>query len=518
MKRLLTLLTFLILIIISLFAATPAVYAVEGKNWVDNDYMTCIKSAIKDGEVCGGAYGDMLQGAAMAGVTRRILGPVPGITIAYNETDREYIQQLARGSAVGGMQNYIAMLYANPPAQLKTWVADTGQSLGFIPRQAYAQGIGFSGLSLLLPLWKAFRNIAYLILAVIMIVIGFMIMFRKKIDPKTVVTVQNSLPRIVITLILITFSYAIVGAMIDLMYLTILLTVGIFKSTGLLPNPSWISQQFGLSTPEALYTQGSTLHNIWNLFGPIDLQFGNIAIAKSGLLNTTELANLVIFGDSAGAFSIGTTVAAVGGLLIAIPSAGIGLPIAGLAAAPLIIGLLLGLGILFLIIRLFIFFLSNYIQVILALLFAPLQILMEAIPGTNSFASWFGNLLANIVVFPIGAAVFMLSAVFGKFALEGNGAIWSAPYVPLFNASARGVAALLSLGVLFAIPSIAGSIKEALKPKPFINAGPEAVVGIFGQPVTIGMQMLQFWHTFQTTQLLKSQLGGGKGGGGHGKP
>ena len=35
---------------------------------------------------------------------------------------------------------------------------------------------------------------------------------RKKIDPKTVVTAQNAIQRVIIALILITFSYAIVGA------------------------------------------------------------------------------------------------------------------------------------------------------------------------------------------------------------------------------------------------------------------------------------------------------------------
>ena len=43
-----------------------------------------------------------------------------------------------------------------------------------------------------------------------------MIMFRKKVDPQTVVTIQNSLPRIVIALILITFSYPIAALIFNL--------------------------------------------------------------------------------------------------------------------------------------------------------------------------------------------------------------------------------------------------------------------------------------------------------------
>ncbi|MFZ5845722.1 MAG: hypothetical protein ACOY0S_04690, partial [Patescibacteria group bacterium] len=78
-------------------------------------------------------------------------------------------------SAIAGINNFIAMMYANPPADLALWINDTAIALGFKPKPAYAQGIGFSGLAALLPIWKAFRNIAYLLLAIVMIVIGFMV-------------------------------------------------------------------------------------------------------------------------------------------------------------------------------------------------------------------------------------------------------------------------------------------------------------------------------------------------------
>src|SRR3990172_12628792 len=73
-----------------------------------------------------------------------------------------------------------------------------------------------------------------MLLAFVMIVIGFLIMFRRQIDPHTVISIQNALPRIVLTLILITFSYAIVGLLIDLMYVILLLAYSLFESTGLI--------------------------------------------------------------------------------------------------------------------------------------------------------------------------------------------------------------------------------------------------------------------------------------------
>ena len=78
-----------------------------------------------------------------------------------------------------------------------------------ITQPVYAQGIGFSALTPTLQVWKAFRNLSYFLFIIIFIVVGFMIMFRAQINPQTVVTVQAALPKIVVTLIMITFSYAI---------------------------------------------------------------------------------------------------------------------------------------------------------------------------------------------------------------------------------------------------------------------------------------------------------------------
>lgn len=57
--------------------------------------------------------------------------------------------------------------------------------------------------------WKAFRNAAFGAMAIIMIIVGIMIMTRKKLDPRTAVTVQYAVPRVLLALVLITFSYPI---------------------------------------------------------------------------------------------------------------------------------------------------------------------------------------------------------------------------------------------------------------------------------------------------------------------
>src|SRR3989344_5893521 len=97
-----------------------------------------------------------------------------------------------------------------------------------IGEKAYAQGIGFKGLMPTLKLWEAFRNITYMIFVVLFLIVGLGIMFRIKIDPRTVMTIQNQIPKIIVGLILVTFSYAIAGFLIDLMYVSMYLIISVF--------------------------------------------------------------------------------------------------------------------------------------------------------------------------------------------------------------------------------------------------------------------------------------------------
>lgn len=87
--------------------------------------------------------------------------------------------------------------------------------------EAESPGYGYGKLGLLQDWWKGARDFSYAILVIITTVFAFMIMLRTKISPQTVITIQSSLPKLVITLILITFSYAIAGFMVDLLYVAI---------------------------------------------------------------------------------------------------------------------------------------------------------------------------------------------------------------------------------------------------------------------------------------------------------
>jgi hypothetical protein len=414
MKR--TLLLFLIFILVG-FVFVPAAHA-QTFNPVPGpwEFGKIVDEKYKASQMSKEVYTVNTQASYMNTATCMITGcsKDPNSPVSYNK------------SAIASISNAVVAMYANPPADLALWIRDTGQTLGFMPKQAYAQGIGFSGLSPLLPIWKAFRNIAYALLAVVMIVIGFMVMFRKKIDPKTVVTVQNALPKIVLTLILITFSYAIVGLMIDLMYLTIALTASILipVSNGAL----------GADTGSKYLNGG-----IWNLFA------------------------MVFFGGIGGVGGIVNLVAFDQGKLA---------QIIWLATLGSIMSFIVGLLLLIAYIRILFMLVAAYIQIIISVLTGPLQILTEALPGSTGFSSWFKNLFANLAIFPVTAAVLMIGTIFTSFDVtigQGLGKVWTPPL--LSGGGASGILGIIGLGLLMSIPNIAKSIKEALKTKPLLGGG-----------------------------------------------
>ena len=104
------------------------------------------------------------------------------------------------------------VLTAPPPANTVTYLADINP----LAKPVYAQGGGATILSFVLDLWKIVRNIAYAFITVILVVVGFMIMFRAKSDPRTEVTLMMALPKIVMVILLITFSYAISALIVDI--------------------------------------------------------------------------------------------------------------------------------------------------------------------------------------------------------------------------------------------------------------------------------------------------------------
>ncbi len=138
-------------------------------------------------------------------------GANPASVAFYNKRANSRVS----GSLVGLVNMAENATYQPVPVNLAFYFNKEAQKLPFVGT-AFAQTAGdFTGpfLNLTYDLWKIFRDVAYGVMAVIMIIVGIMIMTRKKLNPQTAVTMQYALPRIIIALVLITFSY-VIGATI----------------------------------------------------------------------------------------------------------------------------------------------------------------------------------------------------------------------------------------------------------------------------------------------------------------
>lgn len=400
-----------------------------------------------------------------------------------------------RRSALAGLTNIAVATYTNPPASTYAFVQDIGKTLGF-HHQVEAQGIGFAGLTALLPIWKGFRNIAYALLAVIMIVIGFMVMFRKKIDPKTVVTVQNAIPRIVVALLLVTFSYAIVGILIDLMYLSIILIISIISSaTGdTLGKAVSFGMTFNMHVPSVSNpnpfsgtTASLTTPEVTSILlsGGVGKLLGFFFGSGWGAYNdlSSMLGNAVVGAVGQPAATVATYAGSIFGFLVGGPK---GALYGTLLNGPVLLGVILIIVLIFGFIRLVFMLLDAYINILIALLTAPFQLMMEAIPGTNSFNSWFRNILSKLLTFPITIALLLVSAILTS--QTNASSIWAPPLLSS-GGGVYGMAGFIGLGMLLIIPNVVGGLQKAMKAEPMIPGGVGAVVGPLGQGVGQLMQL-----------------------------
>jgi hypothetical protein len=123
----------------------------------------------------------------------------------------------AKLGLLGTVDQPLTALVYNPPR------IDVAEHLAqqWIPNYApqtnvYASGYDRLTESGIADIWSSVRNVAYIFFVIVFIVGGFMIMFRHKLGGQTMVTLYNTLPNIIVGLVLVTFSFAIVGFLIDI--------------------------------------------------------------------------------------------------------------------------------------------------------------------------------------------------------------------------------------------------------------------------------------------------------------
>lgn len=286
----------------------------------------------------------------------------------------------------------------------------------------------------ILAVWLVVRNIAYSAFVLVMMAVGLMIMFRSKLDPRTVITVSNSLPRLVLALILVTFSFPIAGLFVDLANVL----VELVKAT----------------------------------FGPLISGAG----LDLGLVGWLNFAILVPFQNS----SCPETGGAIGNLISCVG----GVAANAINPATLIVNLFLFLfriAVVIILVILNFTLLMRFINIIFLAIFSPFFFLIGALPsGGGTITSWFRNMLANSLAFPGVLAVLYIAALL-KFTA---GLTPPAPVTGFI--SAPDIGSFLTFGALVLatrVPAMLENAFDAIAPSHVAKSG----FGIQQLPLVGGM-------------------------------
>lgn len=328
-------------------------------------------------------------------------------------TMKELEKKIGYG-VLGDINSGIVAMYT-PPASARTYVADVMKSAKIIP-EAQAQGLGFSALDPILETWKAFRNLAYLFFVVAFLVIGFMIMFRTKVN-QAAITAQQAIPNIIIAMLAVTFSYAIAGFMIDLMYVMMYMLAGFF-------------------------TEGPQIvtHNI----------FGLVGLMFKGTTGTTQNAIEQFMEDALNIGLVGEAIAWMSSLLGTV---------------------IIGIAILFASFKVFFELVKTYVAVLIQIIFSPIILMMGAFTGKNVFGKWIKDLTGNLILWPVVLLCILVQRMLTApiRSLQGTGQTLDAAFgggfmPPFLVGQGQGsiVPVILGIGVLLVIPEIMQQVKKAM--------------------------------------------------------
>jgi len=379
-------------------------------------------------------------------------------------------------SVMGKIGGLIATPYSNPPALGSYYVLHSLDEAGFVPDSYAAEGLGFAGLAPFIHIWKKLRDIAFLIIALAMIISGFMIMFRTRMDPQHAIKLENALPKIIITMILINFSFAIAGFMVDVMYI---MTGIIIVTFGPL-----ISPDLTLSTMLDRYVSPSTI-DLLNLgignyegsisggvYAVINLVY-NLPYALLGMFGDTirifithisgNILGIMLFawiGGKLGFFTVGWQTPTIPMIIFIMVMILLIEPIGKImyALPVILLGLVIALTVLWVFMRLLILTFRTYIKLLFYVMLSPLILVGEALPGSNVFIPWIQTICVELLTFPLMITIFLLSGAFNN--AISNGQLLSLPFVASINPENLGV--IVSFGILWTMPDLIDLVKQKL--------------------------------------------------------
>lgn len=381
------------------------------------------------------------------------------------------------GGLLGMVTSSTGTLYI-PPASGIDYTRNIARNFGIV-KPAVAQihtpvqpepYTGFTALQPVQYVWTAIRNLVYSFFVIVFVLIGMGIMLRVKVNAQTVMSIQNQIPKITIAIVMITLSYAIVGFMIDLMWVSTYFVINTLSPA------ITVSGDSNAQTVQQMATM-----NLYN--NPLNY-FNDLFDVTQGDKTTNMMGEM---SRDIG-MTIGDVVSKIIFSVIDVNAAGIScngpLDIGNCATAAVynIIRVLVGvLGMLIIAIALLVagvrtwfMLIKSYLYVILYTIVGPIYIFMGIMPGSSlGFTNWLRAITANLLVFPAVIGLYLLARFFAvsnsPFTAQNDINTQYNPFLPplISNPSLlNNVGLLMAFGLVMLTPELITIIRDMLKAKP----------------------------------------------------
>lgn len=395
------------------------------------------------------------------------------------------------GGVLGSTTDMIAYTY-RPVVSTSAYTQYLSENFGIVKKAHAATDYGFDNLKPILGLWMTVRNISYMLLTIAFIFIGVGIMLRVKIDPRTVMSIQNQIPKIIIAIILITFSYAMSAVLIDLMWVTTYAGINVLSEHFPKDGESLAQKaNKNLLTPPLLFANQifeTPSGGIFHITQDVSNNVGEL------LRNVVKDIFRLDYGDkcfNAGAGNIlksgfnAISPINIGG---AKPLIDFRACLAGALAffASIVVKLVLLVVLVITLFKIWFTLLKAYLYTIMYVIISPVMIVFGLLPTKPlGFENWLRRFFVNIAVFPLTA--FMIVAarlLMDLFDTKTGGALFVPPLVGNPNPNLN-FGAILAFGALLITPQIQTILREKMGVK---NVGTPGIMaaGIAGGAAVIG--------------------------------
>lgn len=377
--------------------------------------------------------------------------------------------QVPGGGALGVAKSAVFAMYESPPVSTDLYLARTFSSLDVSP--AYAQGTpptvpgsGSQVLIIVLNLWEVARNITYLLFILMFVVVGLMVMFRRRINPQTIVTIQMALPRLILGLILVTFSYLIASLLVDLAFLGAGF-LGIFFTSAFANGGI-----FGDITGVNAVARGGNVPGIFTLF------FFGTSVVKNTIWGFAQLFAGFFPRGTATLGSSNTLWQSIVSFVLAPINTVTGFIGAGVG---IIIVLVILIAALIQCLRLVWGLLQCYISILVFTVLGPFIILASSLPGQEKLLGfWWRNILGNVLAFPAVFGAFLFAAAILQTVTTSSNT-GAAAALPLFGGIDTSLlSAMLALGIVLGTPAIPRMTRQLVGAQ-----GLGAIAGAAGQGI-----------------------------------